>query len=92
MMGDKTRICKTKCNQCLYTKNRVVGAERATELMRETLRKDTNFICHKSQLRGEKNEAFCAGSVDQSAGQLVRIMGRLGGIEYIDPETGEVIE
>ena len=82
------KICAKKCNECLYSKNRIVSAERAADIMMEVARKDSYFVCHKSSIRGEE-EWVCAGS---HPGQLVRIMGRLGALEYVDPETGETVE
>ena len=85
------RVCARKCSECLYSKNRIVSADRAAEIMRKTARMDSHFICHKSQIRGDEKEAVCHGSLERP-GNLLRIMGRLGGIQYIDPETGEDVD
>ena len=82
------KICAKKCNECLYSKNRIVSAERAAELTRKVVREDGYFVCHKSSIRGGE-EVVCAGS---HPGQLVRIAGRLGVLTPVDPETGQPTE
>ena len=45
------KICEKKCDECLFTKNRLVSVERAKELILECLENDQYFICHKSTLK-----------------------------------------
>lgn len=78
----KMKVCEKKCEECLFSKNRIVSKERAQAIMRKIVRTDSHFMCHKGQ-----GDVVCAGSVDFHQGQLYRIMGRLDGIELVDPES-----
>lgn len=78
----KLKVKKEKCDQCLYTENRIVSKVRAAEIIQETIRNDCNFECHKGTIAGE--DIICRGSFDKHPGQLVRIIGRMGGIEFVD--------
>lgn len=85
-------VCEKRCDECLYSSNRIVSSERASEIMREVILKDTHFVCHKSKLRTDGEDVVCRGSYDRHAGNLIRIMERLGGIKFVDPETGKEVE
>jgi hypothetical protein len=67
---------------------------RLRDLMNETLARDTNVICHQSDgLVGNWEEtAWCAGSVEMSAGQSVRIADRLGVLLMSHPDDMEKAE
>lgn len=78
-------VCAAECDQCLFGPNRVVTSSRMRELLKETQRKDTYFVCHKSTLAG--HNVACAGWHARFDCNLSRIMGRLGGVSFVDPET-----
>jgi len=86
------KLATRMCDECLFSPGRIVGAERMKEIVRETERKDTHFICHKSAVGGFDGEdlhgdpVICRGFYDAfpGRGQLVRIMGRLGAIEEVE--------
>lgn len=80
------KIMARQCDQCLYSKARIVSGKRASQIIRDTARQDRDFLCHKGSLAGQ--EIVCRGHLDATGGgQLTRIMGRLGGIKWIDPAT-----
>lgn len=82
----KHKVMARQCGQCLYSKNRIVRSGRATQIIRDAVRKDTDFLCHKGTLASQ--EAVCHGHLKATGGgQLTRIMGRLGFLEWIDPDT-----
>lgn len=82
------KIQKAKCNQCLFTKNRIVTPKRAMEIIKDSLRDDTYFACHKTKLKGIKNDVCCRGFWDTNKNNfnLGRIMQRLGKIEEVNIE------
>src|SRR5690242_1358600 len=81
------RLMSRPCDQCLVTKDRIVPGSRAAEIVAKVSRTDSHFICHKSK-PGRANEIVCRGVEDKVGPcQLHRIMGRLGAIVEIDPET-----
>ena len=78
------------CDQCLMTDQKIVSNERRRQIVKETIRDDCQFICHKGQIAGR--EIACKGHHDATGGgQLARIAGRLNAIRLIDPETLEPI-
>ncbi len=84
----KHKVMARQCGQCLYSKNRIVPNKRTAQIIRDTVRKDTDFLCHKGSIVDQ--EIVCHGHLKTTGGgQLTRVMGRLGFIEWIDPDTLE---
>lgn len=87
-----TRLLTKQCSSCIYIQNgRLMHLRpgRVEDMTAETIKMDTNVICHKSRsLQGELPwDAWCKGSVDKKGpGQLIRIAGRLGILEEVDPQ------
>lgn len=79
------KVCSKQCDQCLFTSNRIVSKGRAAQLIKDTLRKDTEFECHKGTIAGQ--HIVCRGWFDRYPTQNIRIAGRLGVIKYVDPES-----
>lgn len=79
------RVQKTKCNQCLFTKNRVVSEEVAAKIIKTALKKDTYFNCHKTQVKGLKSNVCCKGFWDAHKNNfnLGRVAQRLGIVEKV---------
>lgn len=74
------------CNQCLFSKNRIVSLERKADLIRGFVRKQSHFICHKASIEGK--EIVCRGFYDKMGhvSQMVRIAERLNAVQFI-PQT-----
>ncbi len=82
----KFKIMAERCNQCLFGKDKIVSNRRRAEILRGLRRDDNHFICHKAQIAGQ--DIACRGDWDQNGcGQLGRIMGRLGGIEFVAEDS-----
>lgn len=71
------------CNQCLLSKDRIVSASRAKEIISDCKRSQTHFICHKATIEGK--EILCKSFFDKFGhfSQMVRIAERLNAIEYV---------
>jgi len=76
------KVKKEKCDQCLFTENRIVSKKRASQIIRDCKKNDTHFICHKSSI--DNNEVCCRGSFDSMSTNLIRIAGRLNMIVEVD--------
>ena len=76
----KLKVCETQCNQCLFSENRIVSDARARQIIAECSRNDSYFICHKTK------DAVCRGFYDRFSTNLIRIMQRLNGIEFVNVE------
>lgn len=79
-------VCEKPCDQCLFSKDRVVSAARVRQILTECKRDDMHFICHKASLEGR--EACCRGFYDTRDTNLIRIAQRLGAIRFVDSATG----
>ena len=80
-------VMKERCDQCLFGKDKIVSNARRAELLRDIKRRDSYFVCHKASIAGV--EIACRGDYDQNGcGQMGRIAGRLGAIQFVDePKT-----
>lgn len=77
-------VMARRCDQCLFSPERIVSAARMREVIRECRRKDVSFMCHKSPAG---REIACRGHFDTGVGQMSRIAERLGVVVEVDPET-----
>lgn len=48
------------CNQCLFSKNKIVSEERKKNIIQECLANDTHFICHKATI-SDGQDICCKG-------------------------------
>lgn len=79
-------LMSESCDQCLMTKNKIVSDARRKQILRDTIRKDCGFTCHKATMVGR--DIVCRGHYNATGGgQLARIAGRLGAIVMVDPKT-----
>lgn len=71
-------VCSERCGQCLFSKEKIVSAARAKEILRECRRENKHFICHKTE------NVCCRGFYDTQTSQLMRIAQRLGMVKFVD--------
>lgn len=87
------RVCKKRCDQCLFSSAKVVTDDRRAEILRICAERDTHFVCHKFTIaEGPDSQVCCRGFYDANPGatNLMRIAERLGAVEFVDlPEPGE---
>jgi hypothetical protein len=74
-------IKKEQCDQCLFSKNRIVNAARMKEIISSCVRNDNHFECHKGTLDGKN--IVCAGWYSRYTSQMIRIAGRLNVIKFV---------
>lgn len=84
-MGKGLKVCEHKCDQCLFSPNRIVSKSRVAQIIRNCLKKDIHFECHKGTIEGVA--VVCRGFYDQYPTQLIRIAERLNVVEFVNPET-----
>jgi hypothetical protein len=77
------KVMSKRCDECLYGPNKIVSNERRRELQREMAARDRHFSCHKATIAGV--DVCCHGCwTATGGGQLGRIAGRLGAVEFVD--------
>lgn len=80
-------VMRKSCDQCLFTKRRVVPLARKEQIVRETLACDTHFECHKGTIARE--HIVCAGWAKRYDSQGLQIARRLSLVVLVDgPEGG----
>lgn len=71
-------ICESRCNQCLFSEDRIVSKKRMAEVIRDCRRTDNHFSCHK------KTDVMYRGYYEtQPPSQMTRIAERLGMVKFV---------
>ncbi len=93
MSGGVLLVASRCCDQCLFGANKIVSDTRKRSILRDCVKQDKHFVCHKSSIRDEDEGMVCRGFFEAypGVGQLVRVAKRLDAVSFADPETGEVI-
>lgn len=88
--GDGILVCAAQCDQCLFSRNKVVSDARRRELLQQLHRDDTNFQCHKATIAGR--HAICRGDYDRGPHRTMalQIGHRLNALIFVD-EDGFVV-
>lgn len=78
------KVYNESCENCLFSKNRIVSAERKGQLLRQCVGEQSHFICHEATMEGK--DVVCRSFYDKMGGvsQLVRIAERLDMVEFVD--------
>jgi hypothetical protein len=76
------KVCDKPCDQCLFSKDRIVSAQRVREILNDCKREDRHFACHKATMRGQ--DVCCRSFYDTRTSNMTRIARRLGTVEFID--------
>ena len=76
------KVQKKQCDQCLFSKNRIVDSKRMKQILKDCDKRDVHFICHKGTMNGK--DVCCRGFYDTRTTNLIRIAGRLGVIEEVE--------
>lgn len=77
------KVKKERCNECLYSKNKIVSNSRRSELLAGIKQKDSHFVCHKSSIDGS-GDVCCKGFYDSATSNMIRISQRLNMVEFVD--------
>lgn len=84
------RVRKKMCNDCLFSKNKLVSDERKKQIIQESLEDNVFFTCHKSQITGgDKVSSCCRGFWDKHKrdSATLRLAQAMNKVEYIDEKT-----
>lgn len=77
------KVQKNMCDQCLFSKDKIVSDSRKSQILKECISTDTHFNCHKEQLNGDEATVCCRGFYDQLPTQAIRIAERLRVVEFV---------
>lgn len=82
-LSGRQKVCATPCNQCLFTRNKIVSEERKAELLKACEEEQTHFNCHKGTIIGEN--VVCNGFFRNRTTPFLDIMKSIGHIDMVDP-------
>lgn len=81
----KLKVMAKRCEECLYTKNRIVADASAATILKKLAVEESYFICHKFSIAGESG--VCRGFYGSAHScQLVQVAQRLGAVVFINPD------
>lgn len=84
-MTNGLKVMKERCDQCLFSENRVVRKGRVAEILKECRKKEKYFVCHKASIKqGRGADTMCRGFYDTQDTQLIQIADRLNLVSFID--------
>ena len=75
------KVKKECCNQCLFSKDKIVSNKRRQEILKGCRESDNHFICHKASIEGK--DVCCRSFFDTQTSNLMSIAGRLNAIEFV---------
>lgn len=86
------KITQERCDQCLFSPDKIVSDKRRKQVLNECRREDRHFICHKATLAGGQ-DVCCAGFHEAfpHIGNLHRIATRMGWTERVAVEALSVL-
>lgn len=79
------KVAKKCCGQCLFTSKKIVSDERKDQLLKDCVKDDAHFICHKATIKND--DVVCRGFYENYSTNMIRIAGRLGAIKCVDVEA-----
>ncbi len=80
------QVAHERCNQCLFTRQKIVSNKRRKQIIQEALRKDTFFVCHKATIIG--HHICCRSFYDiyRNDVLITRLAQLFNIVEFIDIE------
>jgi hypothetical protein len=87
-MSAQFQVYRTKCNECLFSKNKIVSEDRKKEIIEECVKQgnEKHFVCHKASM---KNKNVCCRGFYNLYGfrvAIIQIAQRLHFIEFIEQD------
>lgn len=76
------KVKKECCNQCLFSKDKIVSNKRRQEILNDCRQNDNHFICHKASMNDE--DICCHDFYKTQSTNMIRISQRMGWIELVN--------
>lgn len=81
--GTHLLVCEKRCNQCLFSKAKVVGDTRKEDILAGTRKSGKYFICHKS---ASGQPVVCRGFYDEEPSRACTTARVLDIVRFVNPE------
>jgi len=75
------KVKKECCDQCLFSKDKIVSNKRRQEILKGCRETDSHFICHKASIDGD--DICCHDFYASQTTNMIRISQRMGWIELV---------
>lgn len=75
------QVMEKQCDQCLFSKNRIVSGARFKEILKDCAQHDSHFICHKASIAGK--DVCCRGFYDQMTSSLICFAQRINYVRFV---------
>lgn len=82
-------VMKERCDECLFSKDKIVSKTRMAQVLKDCRKNDTYFICHKSTIEG--GETCCTGFYETQTCNLIRIAQRLNAVKFVATQRQDLI-
>jgi hypothetical protein len=82
---DLFQVMAEQCDQCLFTKDRLVPGSRAAEVIKRCKSNGTHFICHKATIAGDKN-VCCRAFFDTQDTLVIQLAKALNLVRFVEVE------
>lgn len=80
--GKNLLVCEKRCDQCLFSKAKIVDDQRQADLLMNCRITGKYFICHKS---ADGQPVVCRGFFDEVPNQAVRAARLLRIVRFVKP-------
>ena len=83
------KVYKTQCKNCLLSKDRIVPSDIANQIIKDCVKEQTHFICHKASMNDE--DVCCRKFYEEFGNKVnrIRIFDRFKMVEFIDQPDAE---
>ena len=71
------------CNQCLFTKNKIVSDERRAEILEDCEKNNSHFMCHKATIKG-LNVTCHAFYKQKTNPQISALFESMGQVDFVN--------
>ncbi|MCF2903087.1 hypothetical protein L1267_22210 [Pseudoalteromonas sp. OFAV1] len=76
-------VQKKCCNNCLFTKNKIVSDAAKDEILEDCVTNNKKFLCHKGTIRGV--DIVCRGYYEKYNDPAVnKLLESVGEIEFVE--------
>jgi hypothetical protein len=84
--GKNLLIAEKPCDECLFSKNKLVDEQRKRVILQQCYKDGSYFICHKATLVGRAVICHNFAKSNEGAGNAtIRVAQFFGMIEYVEP-------
>lgn len=75
------QVTEERCDQCLFSKDKIVSDSRRKEVLNDCSSNDSYFICHKATIAGR--DVCCKGFYETQTCNVIRIAQRLDFVQFV---------